>query len=167
MTNETVINGKSFPHNVVFIGYILLLLGAFFLLLNPIVSIFFIGIGALVAFSNYGVILNFDKKTITEFTAYFGCWKSKKVKSYNDHHYITVLPVNESFRMYSRSSIGTTIKDYFFMITIFDEKLHRKIEVSKQEKNAKAKEIALELAVKMELEYVDYDPKWIREKMRT
>jgi hypothetical protein len=157
--------GKVFPANVTFVGY--LLFGFSFFIFNKSIlgGIFVLLLACFITFTAYGTEINLRSRTIREFTKYCGFIPLGKDKSYNGHRFITSIPSKQSVRMYSRATTGTIVTDYFYLVCIYNEKYQARIEVAKFNSREEAIGIAKKLAPQMELEYFDYDPRNMRDRL--
>ncbi|MFA7275103.1 MAG: hypothetical protein WC044_14630 [Crocinitomicaceae bacterium] len=157
--------GKVFPANVTFVGYLLFGLSFFIFTTSILGGIFVLLLAFFIAFTDYGTALNLRTKTIREFTKYFGFIPLGKDKSYSGHRFITAIPSKQSIRMYSRATTGTIVTDYFYLVCVYNEKYQARIEVAKFDSREEAIEVAKKMAPQMELEYFDYDPRNMRDRL--
>lgn len=158
-------NGKVMAPNAVFMGYLFLGVSVFVFLANPLMGIGMFLVACFASFTTYGTELDLAHQELIEYTKYLGVLKIYKSISYKGHSVITVLPASTSYRMYSRSSNGTTSTDYYFTITLFNEHFRKKLSVGNVSTREEAIAKAKELAVAMGMEYFEYSPQAIREKL--
>lgn len=162
---EKLCFGKVFGSNIVFASYLVLFLSIFIFLEKPIFGLIILIISLFLALTDYGVILYFESNTYKEYTRYFGILTKGKSRSYNDFHYITFFPTKKSFKMYTSTSIGNTVSEYYYSVYILSENLRKKVELFRTDDSKRALKKAKYLSQKMNKEYFDYDPKFIRQKM--
>lgn len=159
-------NGKVFPHNAVFLGYIILGASVFAFVMGSI----YIGIGGLlislfISFTTYGVRIYPETFTVDEYTRYMGFIQFNKLFDYRKFNIITVVPTIQANTMYSRSSNSMTYTDSYYSICLLNKNYRNRKDLIKIERKDKSVEVAKMLAHIMEMEYFEYDPKIIREKM--
>lgn len=159
--------GKVFPPNAIMTGYVLigtsllvLIFGAIYI--APIVLLF----GLWIVLSTYGVEINTENQQIIEYTLLFGVIRITKKYSYNKYRFLTILPLKETVQMYSRSSSHTNISNYYFTLCLLHGNYRNKKELTRFEQKSEAEHIAKNLCHRMNLEYFEYDPYVIREKIR-
>jgi hypothetical protein len=156
-------NGKVFPHNVIFMAYILGLVSIFAFLSNWLLGLILFLVSSFILTTKMKVEIDLNKSTYREYTHFFQIFKTGKTYDLNLYKFISVLPKRQSTVMYSRSSNSNIQTDFFHVICILNEKFKNKKEVSKFESKEKAILLAKELAEKMKLEFIEYDPKKVRE----
>lgn len=159
-------NGKVFPTNAVFMGYVFLIVS----IPAGLFGIIYIGIGLFIIsifmiFTTYGTQIHPDQKKIEEYTKYFGFIQISKTYSYENHKYICSIPVKLTTQVYGRSSNSTTISNYYHSISILNQNFKNRKDITKFEQKSVATDTAKNLAHRLGLEYFEYDPKVIREKM--
>jgi hypothetical protein len=165
-TNLHFKNGKVFPPNVVFMGYIVVGAAVAVFFLGNI----FIGFGVLLlslflSLTNYGVEIHPETFTISEYTSYLGFIKIKKKIDSRKYAIITVVPSKQSNTMYARTNTSTNYTDYYHSVCLLTKQYRGKRELTKFTQKAQAVEVAKELGHRMNLEYFEYDPRVIRDKM--
>lgn len=158
-------NGKVFPPNVVLMGYIFLGVSLIALLGNVFIGIALFLIGFFIVFTSNHVVVNMETETMKEYTAYFGFLKIGKTISYKKYSIITVIPVKLTITAYTRSTQSTTSTDYLFGVFLLTGNFRGKKELTKFSQKSQSEELAKELSHRMGMEYFEYDPKVIREKM--
>lgn len=158
-------NGKVFPSNVVILGFILLGLSPLAFLGNMYIGIGLFLAGTFIAFTSNHVVVDLETQTIREYTAYLGFIKIGKTTDYRKYGILTVVPVRQTTTTYSRSIHSTSYTDYLFAVCIMGSNFRGKKELTKLPQKVQSEDLAKELTHRMGMEYFDYDPKVIREKM--
>lgn len=164
-------NGKVSPDNVILMGYIFLGLSVFFLFLGAVyivalfVGIFGVLFSMFLSFTTYGVEFFPEKRYFENFTILLGFMRVNKKVDLNKFQFITVLPLKQTSSVYANTYLSTTITDYKHAVCLLNVNYRNKQELIIFENKSKAEEIAKELAHCLSLEYFDYDPKLIREKL--
>lgn len=158
-------NGKVFPSNVVILGYVFLGLCLLALLGNIYIGIALFLAGAFISFTSNHVVVDLETQTIQEYTAYFGFIKIGKTIDYKKYGILTVVPVKQTTTAYTRSTQSTSSTDYFFAVCLLGSNYRGKKDLTKFPQKSQSEDLAKELTHKMGMEYFDYDPKVIREKM--
>jgi hypothetical protein len=159
-------NGKVFPTNVVFMGYIILGAAVFAFLMGSI----FIGIGGLliaclISFTTTGTKIRPETFRVEEYTRYLGFIPISKSFDYQDYSVICVVPTRETNTMYSRNSNSMSYVESYYSICLLNQYYRSRKDIARFERKDKSTEVAKMLAHIMELEYFEYDPKVIRQKM--
>lgn len=158
-------NGKAFPSNMVFIGYILLVLSVFIFLGNLLLGMTTFLISLFLAFTTCGVEIDPENSIIRDYTRYLGFIKISKKLDSKKFMFVSAIPTKQSSTMYSRANSSTTNTDYFFGVCLLNGNYRNKTELTKFEKKSEAVAVAQDLSHRLGLEYFDYDPLTIREKM--
>lgn len=158
-------NGKIFPSNVVILGYILVGLSPLVFFGNIFIGIGVFLAGTFIAFTSNHVVINLENQTIWDYTAYYGFIKSGKTIDYRKYRIVTVVPVKQTTTAYSRSTQSTSYTDYYFAVCLLGGNYRGKRELTMLPGKSQSEELAKELAHRMGMEYFDYDPMVIREKM--
>ncbi|MDF3027040.1 MAG: hypothetical protein K0S23_1347 [Fluviicola sp.] len=158
-------NGKVFPSNVLILGYI-------FLGLSPLVFFgnMFLGAGlflggVFIAFTSNHVVVDLETQTIREYTAYWGFIRIGITTDYRKYGILTVVPVRQTTTTYARSIHSTSYTDYLFAVCLLGSNYRGKKELTKFPQKSLSENLAKELTHRMGMEYFDYDPMVIREKM--
>lgn len=122
-------NGKLFPTNAIIIGYIFLGLSVLITLtvtggfiLGPILLL----ISLFVCFTKQKVEIDPEKKLVLRIQLSFGEVKIGKPFSYQNHKFITVLPLIESAKVCASTSNSTTISNNYSAVVIFKDRLKEK-----------------------------------------
>lgn len=158
-------NGKIFPSNVRILGYIFLGLCLPALLGNIFIGIGLFVVGAFISFTSNHVVVDLETQTIREYTAYFGFIKIGKTTDYRKYGILTVVPVKQTTTAYTRSTQSTSYTDYLFAVCLLGSNYRGKKELTKLPQKSQSEDLAKELTHRMGMEYFDYDPMVIREKM--
>jgi len=159
-------NGKVFPPNAVFMGYMFILVALFILYMGFLtVGIITLLIALFLSFTTYGIEIHPETSTISEYTSYLGFIKIKKTFDYRKYPILTVVPTKHSYAMYTRSAMSGSYTNYYHSICLLNKNYRNKRDLVKFEQKDQSIEIAKGLAHRMNLEYFDYDPMVIREKM--
>lgn len=158
-------NGKVFPSNVVILGYIFLGLSPLAFFGNVFIGIGLLLAGVFIAFTSNHVVVNLETKSFREYTAYLGFIKIGKTIDYRKYGILTVVPVKQTTTVYTRSTQSTSNTDYLFAVCIMGSNFRGKRELTKLKQKSQSEDLAKELAHRMGMEYFDYDPMVIREKM--
>lgn len=157
-------NGKLFPSNVVFVGYVFLGVGVFSLLTAawPI-GLFFILLGAFLSLTFELVIFDPEKRIVKEQTNYLGFIPSNKIHSCNKWKYMTVIPVRRTTTIYASAANYTTDTRYVFTLTLLNEMYRNKKELVRFDDKGDAELNCERLCERMSMEFFKYDPMVIRE----
>lgn len=158
-------NGRVFPSNVVVLGYIFLGLSPLALFGNVFIGIGLLLVGVFIAFTSNHVVVDLETQTFREYTAYLGFIKIGKTIDYRKYGILTVVPVKQTTTAYTRSTQSTSNTDYLFAVCIMESNFRGKRELTKLKQKSQSEDLAKELAHRMGMEYFDYDPMVIREKM--
>lgn len=160
-------NGKLFPPNAVFMGYVFMVVSCFSLFMGGwILSLILLSIALLTAFTNYGIRFDPGRQTFTEFTHYLGLIPIEKTLSYASWKYITVIPLKSTTTLFSRSTNSTSITTYYYTICLLNANYRNKKELTKFESKSTSDEIAKQLSERLGLEFFEYDPLTIREAFK-
>nr|WP_294860479.1 hypothetical protein [uncultured Fluviicola sp.] len=157
-------NGKVFPSNALILGYILLGLSPLALLGNVFMGIGLFLVGIVIVFTSNHVVINLETQTFREYTAYLGFIKIGKTIDYTKYGILTVVPVKQTTTAYSRVQ-STSYTDYLFAVCLLGTNYRGKRELTKLPQKSQSEDLAKELSHRMNMEYFDYDPKVIRDKM--
>lgn len=159
-------NGKVMPSNAIIIGYVLFIVGIFAIILTWYTGVGMILIGAFLAFTTYGTKILPEEKIIEEYTKYLGFIRAAKKKSIKSYSYTSVIPKKVTSTMYSGTINFTTQTDYKFSICFLTNSYGGKIEITSYDQKGEAIHTAKELANSLKLNYFEYDPRTIRDRMR-
>ena len=158
-------NGKVFSSNVVVLGYVLLGLSPLAFFGNVFIGIGLLLVGAFIGFTTNHVVVDLENETIWEYTAFLGFIKIGKKTDYRKYGILTVVPVKQTTTTYGRSTHSTSYTDYLFAVCLLGSNYRGKRELTKLPQKSQSEDLAKELTHRMGMEYFDYDPKVIREKM--
>ncbi|WP_341902242.1 hypothetical protein [Fluviicola taffensis] len=158
-------NGKVFPSNVLILGYIFLGLSPLSFFGNMYIGIGLFLVGVFITFTSNHVVVDLERETIREYTAYLGFIKIGKTINYRKYGILTVVPVKQTTTAYTRSTQSTSYTDYLFAVCLLGSNYRGKRELTKLPQKSQSEDLAKELSHRMNMEYFDYDPMVIREKM--
>ncbi len=158
-------NGKSFPHNAVFVGYALLVVSIPALLGNIYIGIVLFLVSLLMCFTNYGTEIDVEKRTVKEYNKIMGFIKVGKPYDYGKFQFVTVVPVRQTTTAYGRGTSSVSSTEYLCAVCLLNPQYRNKKEITRFKQKSKCEDIAKGLAHTMNLEYFDYDPQVIRQKM--
>lgn len=165
-TNLHLKNGKVFPTNVVFMGYIILGTACFaFLMGSILIGIGGLLVGSFISFTASGIRIRPEIFRVEEYTRYLGFIPIAKSFDFRQYSIICVVPVRETNTMYSRSSNSKSYAESYYFICLLNQNYRNRKDIAKFERKDKSTEVAKMLAHIMTLEYFEYSPKVIREKM--
>lgn len=158
-------NGKLFPSNRMLIGYVFLVSSIFVAIINLYIAVPVFLLGLFICFTRYGIIIDPEKNSYHEYTVYLGLIKIGKTLKYNPTEFLTVIPTRQSSTTYSRTNSSYINTEYFFSICLLNDRYRNKRELTKFDQKSMATDIAKNLADRMGVEYFEYDPIVIREKL--
>ncbi len=162
--NLTYSNGKLFPNNAVFSGYVLLAVSVFSLVMGSrIIGLVLILIGSLISFSKSDLVFNPDKNAFYERTFYLGFIPTSKTFDVSNWQLITVIPSRQTQTMYARSSTSTSVTDVYFVVALLKSNYRGKKELIKFENKSRSYEVAKGIGERFGLVFFEYNPQTIRE----
>lgn len=159
-------HGWNFPLRIRIIGFVFLL----FALLQLLMGMYFIGgamlfLALFISFSFSGVKIDVDNQQISEYIAYLGFIRISKKYSYLKLHYITVIPKRVSTAVSANMVQQTVDTNYKFSVCLFTESFRVKKTIVDFETKSEATEITTQLAHLLKMNYFEYDPQVVREKL--
>lgn len=160
-------NGWYFPLRIRITGFILIAYGLFSLLIQS----YYIGapmliFGLFIGFTFSGVRIDTDGKRIIEYTRYLGFIAIAKKSPYENYQYVTVIPTRVSEAVNANLVQQTVKTNYKFSVCLFTGVFRGKKELTVLNAKSEAEFIAKQLAHLLEMEYFEYDPQAVREKLR-
>jgi hypothetical protein len=150
--------GKLFPPAVTTVGYVLLILGVLFTLVNPLLGNGLVLIGIFVAFAKKGVEIDPDSRRLRNYTGLFNI-KIGEWESMEDFSDIAVLRKRITTTAFSRANRPATTSDDLVHDVCLLDKTHRRKRVIQRLIHEKASiESAIQLAKTLGLTYGAYNP---------
>lgn len=150
--------GKTFTPAMVVMGYLVIAFGAIGILANPIVGVIFIFVGVFFALSKNGIQIVSDRKVYRTYTNILGM-KFGKWQSWEKYPYLSILKRSISTVAFSRANIATTTSENTYYDIFLLTANHRgKFMIQRSTDKETAKAAALDLASKLNVEYVTYSP---------
>jgi len=165
-------SGNFFTPNAKFFGYIAMLFSVGLIIwtfypeyngLSKIAfALFFLPLSMYLTFTTYGVEVDFDNKTIQDYKIIMGFIEKKGELKSIKYNYVTVLPQLRSYSMYSRANMGTSVSERIYLVSLISDNFRRKEELFVTASKEKAFKLAKEIAIGLELELIQYNPKKYR-----
>ncbi len=150
--------GYTFPKHILIAGYILMLMGALLILAYPIAGTSFMIVGTFLSFTKNGMLFNPANKTYRGYTSYLGI-KMGKWQPYSSYPYLAILRRTISKSSTSRMGVSKEVgRDTYFDIFLLNKTHRVKLLINRQKGQDEAKQLARDLAQKLEVEYVAYKP---------
>ena len=158
-------HGWFFPLTTRIMGYTMLVFGTVILVTSIYFGIAVLLLGIFISFSFSGIEIDTTKKEVNEYNKYLGFIKTTKKYSYLKLHYITAMPKRISKVGHANLVQNTVDTEYKFSITLFTENLRTKKEIHTYTSKSKAVFVSKQLSSLLELEYFEYDPQFIRDRI--
>ncbi len=150
--------GFTFPTHIIIAGYILMVMGLFIALTYLVAGLSFAFVGTFLSFTKNGILFNPTAKTYRSYTSYLGI-KMGKWQSYESYPFLAILRRTISKSRTSRMGVSKEVaRDTYFDIFLLNKTHRVKLLINRQKGQDEAKLLARDLAEKLNVEYVDYNP---------
>ena len=145
-----------FPKPMVYVSYLMLLLGVVKLVTGGFVGIIVIILGILFGFSKQGVEV--ENKKIREFNQYF--WiKFGKWINLKEYPYLCILKITEKQKINSaRTNIGSSYKTMVYRLTLLNHNHYKKLHLEQYEDETIAEANAQEISALLGVKRVTFSP---------
>jgi len=118
------VRGKSLPSLAVYTGYLILVLGLFKFLIEPLSGLIITFIGGLLCFTITGIQIDLNENKYRMYTSFFG-FKTGGWKSLEIYKEIAILKSLVNYKSYYKATIPLTSRETYYDIYLLD-KTHRK-----------------------------------------
>lgn len=155
-----IINNKIenlFPPPAVFAGYVFLIIGTLYLIVNIFVGIGLLLSGGFISFTFSGVQIYIEDKKYKVYTSLYGI-KIGKSKSLNEYLFLAVLSSNQSYGLYSMSNISMSDTKIYYDICLLNSTQRQRLVIKRHKNFEKANLDAKEIADKLEVQLTTFNP---------
>jgi len=147
---------KVFPKPTISAGYVLIALGLFYMLFQPLAILISL-IGIFVSFSYNGIQLDPAQERYRSysniFSFKFGRWQD--LDAYPD---LCIMTRKGAYRAYSYSMTSTTNESQYYGLFLLSKNHRQKLEIQRHGEKSEAIRAAKDIAKILKLNYVKYQP---------